>query len=589
MCLGKNLSEKIKYKMKFALKYFCFLLVFFVVFSIFNVSEANAANLYFSPSSGNFSVGNILSTSVFVNTQGESINDTDAIINFPADLLEVVSLSKSGSIFSLWVQEPSFSNSAGTITFNGGLPTPGFDGTAGKIVNIVFRVKSAGSASLVFSSAAVRANDGFGTNVLQARAQALFTLKAVEEPTLEKPAPEEPTLEKPAPEEVPSTTGTPSATKISSPTHPNPGEWYSNNSPKFTWNIPSGITGIRLSMGSLPTSAPNIFYSEQISEKQLEDLADGIWYFHVQLRNKVGWGGVSHFKFQIDTQTPKPFVVEVKEGKETTTPQPTLLFETIDEMSGIDHYEIIIDQESPIMTKSTEYKIQSQNLGKHTIIVKAVDKARNETLAITQIEILAIEAPVITDYPSELLPSSILLIKGTAIPETTIKVYVKKDKGEVKIGETKSDKEGKWVFIEVEPVERGVYSIWAQTINASGSKSGSSEEISILVSPPVFIKIGQLAIDYLTTIMTLLILILAIIFGIFWAWLIIKEKRKKGINDAEKALHKAFKNLMKETEKQVKTLDGKPGLSKREKKVCNNLKKALKTAEKNIDKEIKDI
>ena len=124
------------------------------------MSEASAATLYFSPSSGNFSVGNILTTSVLVNTQSQAINNSDAVINFPASLLEVVSVSKSGSVFSLWVEEPAFSNSAGTITFNGGLPTPGFNGTAGKIVNIVFRVKSAGSASLIFSSAAVRANDG---------------------------------------------------------------------------------------------------------------------------------------------------------------------------------------------------------------------------------------------------------------------------------------------------------------------------------------------------------------------------------------------------------------------------------------------
>ena len=544
---------------------------------LFGAGIANAATLYFSPSSGNFSVGNILTTSVIVNTQGEEINNADAVINFPAGLLDVVSVSKSGSIFSLWVEEPAFSNSAGTITFNGGLPTPGFNGTAGKIVSIVFRVKNAGSASLIFSSAAVRANDGYGTDVLQSRAQAQFTLKAVEASPVAPPV------------EVPPAVGTPSAPQISSPTHSNPGEWYSSNEPKFTWKVPSGITGTRMSIGRLPTAAPNIFYPESISEKQLEDLADGIWYFHVQLRNSAGWGGVSHFKFQIDTQPPKSFKIGVKE---TANPQPTLIFETTDEMSGIDHYEIIIDQKNPIITKKSEYKIPPQDLGKHTIIVKAVDKAGNETLAMTEIEILAIEASVITDYPSELLPGSILLIKGTALPEATVRVYIQKDKGEIKIGETKSDKEGKWVFIEVEPVEKGVYQIWTETIDASGSKSGPSEEISVLVSPPVFIRIGKLAIDYLTIIMTLLILILAIIFGVFWAWLIIKEKRrkmKKGIGEAEKTLHKAFETLMTETEEQVKKLDGKPGLSEREKKVCNNLKKALKTSEEFIGKEIEDI
>lgn len=561
--------------------YFSFAVsLIFIFFSFFGIKTVHAATLYFSPSSGNFTVGNLLTTSVFVNTKEQAINNTDVVINFPAGLLEVVSVSKSGSIFSLWVEEPSFSNSAGTVSFNGGLPTPGFNGTAGKAISIVFRVKAAGSASLIFSSAAVRANDGYGTDILQARAQAQFTLKAVGAPPPTPPA------------EAPPAAGTPSAPKISSPTHSNPEEWYSSNDPKLTWKLPSGITGTRLLIGHLPTAVPNISYAEPILEKQLEDLTDGIWYFHVQLRNSIGWGGISHFKFQIDTEPPKSFKIEVKEGKETSNPQPTLLFETTDATSGIDHYEIIIDQGNPIITKKTEYKIPPQSLGKHTIIVKAVDKAGGETLAMTEIEILTIEAPIITDYPRELLPGSILSIKGTALPEATVKIYIQKGKEEIRMGETKSDKEGKWIFIEAEPVEKEVYQIWAEIIDASGSKSGPSEKISVFVSPPVFIRIGKLAIDYLTTVLTLLILILAISLAVFWAWLIIKEKKrkmKKEISDAEKALRKAFEALKTETEKQVEKLDGKPGLSEKEKKICDDLKKALKISEELIDKEIKNI
>ena len=92
--------------------------------------------------------------------------------------------------------------------------------------------------------------------------------------------------------------------------------------------------------------------------------------------------------------------------------------------------------------------------------------------------------------------------------------------------------------------------------------------------------------------MTLLILILSLIFGVFWAWLILKEKKrktKKEISEAEKALHKAFEALKIETEEQVEKLDGRPGLSEREKKICNDLKKALKISEAFICKEIKDI
>ncbi|MDP2638623.1 MAG: cohesin domain-containing protein, partial [Candidatus Azambacteria bacterium] len=171
---GKNLKIKNGGKKKFVFK--LFFLPCLILFGIFASQNAQAATSYFSPSSGNFTVGNIFTVNVLVNTEGVAINNAEATINFPSSLLEIVSISKSGSIFSLWVEEPTFSNSAGTLSFNGGLPTPGFNGAAGKVLGAVFRVKKEGSASLVFSSAAVRANDGYGTNVFKSGAQAIFNL-----------------------------------------------------------------------------------------------------------------------------------------------------------------------------------------------------------------------------------------------------------------------------------------------------------------------------------------------------------------------------------------------------------------------------
>ncbi len=549
------------------------------VFSFLIASSTNAATLYFSPSSGSYTVSQNFSVSVYVSSADQAMNAASGVISFPSDKLEVTSLSKTGSIFTLWVREPSFSNSAGTVNFEGIVLNPGFTGSSGKAITITFRTKAAGNAPLTFSSGSVLANDGKGTNILASLENAQFSL-GYAGPTVPEAI---------TPSAVP---GSPAAPKISSPTHPDSNKWYSNNNPKFIWKIPSGITSIRLLVSHLPTAVPTVFYPKSISEKQLEGLADGIWYFHVQLKNQAGWGGISYFKFQIDTQPPKPFKIEVKEGKETTNPQPTLSFETTDEMSGIDYYEIIIDGKEPIKIEKSEYKIPLQDLGKHTIIVKAIDKAGNETLAMTEIEILAIEAPKITEYPQELTPGSILSIKGTAIPKATIKVYLRKDKEEAKIGETKSDKEGKWMFIEVEPLEKGVYQVRAEAIDSSGAKSRPSKKVSVLVSPPVFIRIGKLAIDYLTTIMTLLILILIIILIILFGWRKIRERRrklKKEVSEAEKALYQAFKVLKEETEEQVAKLDGKPDLSKREKKIYDELKKVLEISEKFIGKEIKDI
>ena len=549
-----------------------------IILAIVNLAlpvSAFAASLYFSPTTGNYNVGQTFSVSVYVSSADQSMNAASGIISFPKDKLNVVSLSKTGSIFSLWVQDPTFSNSAGTITFEGIVLNPGFNGSAGKIITLNFKAKATGNAPLTFSSGSVLANDGKGTNILTSMGSGSYVIQS---------NPEE--------EEYIPPKNTPVAPIISSPTHPDSEKWYSNNDPKFTWEVPENITGVKLLVNDKSVVVPTVSYSEPITEKQLEDLVDGIWYFHSQFQNKSGLGGVSHFKFQIDTASPLSFEIEVKEGKETTNPQPTLVFETTDEMSGVDYYQVRIDQEPLIETREKEYKIPVQTFGTHTIIVRAVDKAGNNTLAMTEINILPIGTPVITDYPQTLLPGATLSIKGTAVPETQVKVYIQKDEKEVKTGETKSDAEGRWSYIGTESLEKGVYKIWAEVIDSLGAKSEPSEKVTIQVIPPAFIRIGSLVIDYLTTVVTLLILISVIVFGIVWGWRkIIKRKRRlrKEITEAERALFHAFKVLKEETEEQIEKLDGEPGLSDREKEICDELKKSLKTSEKFIGKEIKDI
>lgn len=128
--------------------------------------KTNAATLSVSPASPTVSIGNIVSVKIYVNTENKSINNAEASIQFPIDMVEVVSITKSSSIFSLWVEEPSFSNNTGKITFNGGIPNPGFTGQSGYIASITFKAKKQGVASIIFTDGAVRENDGLGTDIL---------------------------------------------------------------------------------------------------------------------------------------------------------------------------------------------------------------------------------------------------------------------------------------------------------------------------------------------------------------------------------------------------------------------------------------
>jgi hypothetical protein len=564
--MEKILASKIKKYSKFIFD-LCLFLFFLVFFSIISSSTAQAANLYFLPSTGSYLIGDQFSVGIYVSSADQAINAASGTISFPPDKLEIISIPKNDSIITNWVQEPSFSNASGIINFEGIILNPGFIGAAGKILTVNFKAKLAGNASLDFSSGSVLANDGKGTDILNNLIGANFSLGF-----LGPSVPE----------------GAPSAPRVISTTHPDSNKWYSNNDPQFKWEVSENIIGVKLLVDQKPISIPEVLYARSMSEKKLEDLADGIWYFHIQLQNKIGWGGISHFKFQIDTSLPKPFEVRVKEGTGTLDPQPILILEASDDVSGIDFYEVKIDDGSPEKTQEKEYKLPVQTFGKHNIIVKAVDKAGNYTIAMKGISISPIEAPVITNFPQNLRPGSILLIKGTAIKEAIVKIYIQKDKKDVIIRETESDAEGKWSYIEVEPVEKGIYEVWADVTDSKGAKSEPSPKITVLVSPPVFIRIGGLVIDYLTTTITLLVLIAVIIFGTIWGWNKIRRLRKE-TREAEKALYQAFKSLKEEVEKQVANLDGKPGLNEREKKLCYELKETLKESKKIVSKEIKDV
>lgn len=130
-----------------------------------SVNQA-AAVLLALPSMGSFNIGDIVNVSLLVNTTNQSINAVAGTVTFPQDKLEMASTSKTNSIISLWVEEPSLNTASGTITFSGIVPSPGFTGQSGQIINVSFKVKGSGAATIDVKDAQVLANDGLGTNIL---------------------------------------------------------------------------------------------------------------------------------------------------------------------------------------------------------------------------------------------------------------------------------------------------------------------------------------------------------------------------------------------------------------------------------------
>jgi hypothetical protein len=131
---------------------------------------AFAATLAITPVTTTVNAGSDFTVNVVVSSPGEAINAAMGDLSFPSNKLRIIGVSKSDSIMTLWVQDPSFSNGApeGMVNFAGVIFNPGWTGSNGTVITVAFQAIVPGNASITFASGTVLANDGNGTDVLTA-------------------------------------------------------------------------------------------------------------------------------------------------------------------------------------------------------------------------------------------------------------------------------------------------------------------------------------------------------------------------------------------------------------------------------------
>lgn len=251
----------------------------------------SAATMSVIPVSGSsYAVGQLFSVSIVAGASAASpLNAVSGVLSYPADMVQIVSVDKSGSMINFWISEPAYSNASGRAQFEGGVYNPGFSGTQGRVITYVFKAKAAGTVDIGFANASILANDGQGSNILERTIPARLKIAAASQETTVVP---ESTI--PAP-----------GIAIRSATHPDQSAWYSADMVALTWDMPSDATGVRTGIDQNYYSNPVTVMSPTASETTIT-LKDGTWYFHVQVRDAKGWGPVSTFKINIDTAAVDP-------------------------------------------------------------------------------------------------------------------------------------------------------------------------------------------------------------------------------------------------------------------------------------------
>lgn len=186
----------------------------------------------------------------------------------------------------------------------------------------------------------------------------------------------------------------------------------------------------------------------------------------------------------------------------------------------------------------------------------------------------------------------LLIIKGEAFFKGIVTIFIEDERKNIISDTAKVEENNKWTFVSSRTLEKGVYKVYTALEDERGAKSSFSESVKILVSPPVFIKIGGIIIDYLSVTVSLISLVILLII----VWLNgvrkianLQRRIRKETQEAETALYQAFYLLKDKIVNEINQFDKKPTFSKKEREIINNLKKALKEAEGKVGKEIKDI
>lgn len=319
-------------------------------------------------------VGQTFRVTIMVN----GAQDVDTIRmngSFTSDLLEYKGASPAG-VFQNVSPGTYFDQAKGIFSFGAFTLSSHANGNAATAV-LTFRAKKAGDAyvQLTTNSRVLSAGED------QLTGTGRLNIKISDAP--EKP--EQP--QSVSPVEVPGKL----EISLKSSSHSDPNAWYANRNVAAEWVVQGkDVDKIYLGFDQAPEGPAET--EKESTNTFFTATQDGVWYVHLKAVFKDRSIETADLRVQIDTQNPHT-IVPITDQTEVFAGNPNALrFATLDDASGIDRYDVYLNDVLVTSTRATAYSLSSLASGAYRIRVVAYDRAGNNITGNTSVNLLSAEA-----------------------------------------------------------------------------------------------------------------------------------------------------------------------------------------------------
>lgn len=534
--------------------------IFFISIFMLFFMQAEAATLSLQADDTEIQVGETTTLRMLVDTGGQYINTAKAQIDFSTDVVEVVSIDERRSIFSLWPEKPSFSNTAGIVTFLGGIPSPGYLGPKGSVLTFVVRGKQAGDADFNLFNTDVLANDGLGTSVLYGQQGEALTVT----PSIQ-------------PVEVSAEDVDRSIAELVSGTHASESNWYSDPNPVFSWNNPQEVTAVQTGLTKDPAGLPYVTYDPPIYKRAISGVGDGVWYFQVRAKRADAWGPVEYYTVRIDT-TP-PYIEEFDVVYDTTARVLDVEVDASDDDSGVTAYEVSINGVLVKTLDATElasgrYEVPLDAVGANKIAIKVIDKAGNSVIDTIDFDGRSLASPVLYEVPSLVFEGEQFVIEGkTPQPHTDVGVVIVPEHGDSFEIRTMSTFDGSFTLTRSD-LAVGEYALYAVVEQDGIVLKSDSSVVSVVAG-----KRSVVPVDILWN-----VLVLGLVFalGFCTAYLWFRSRIQEAIQNSKEGKLVTIKKRLEKDLAVVKKMEKIRAIKDKEQKQTKGMESEIKDLEKEI-------